>query len=242
MKLIVILVVCAWAGSAVGAPDVVQPVLKPQDHWTYRTTVERRPDVWRQTHTDSAVLRNSGSDVLIRTQEVGSPNPPREQLMGSDWSRFRSVDGRETVVNRPFAFPLKPGKTWDLQYTDDRPGNTAHKSEKYDTHYRVVGWEDIEVPAGTFHALKVEADGTWIAEVAPKVSAVVATQASAQGTTATAQTLKVTAETVTGRIYKAFWYVPEVKRPVKSVEEYFDTNGARNERFTDELESYQPAP
>jgi hypothetical protein len=47
---------------------------------------------------------------------------------------------------------------------------------------------------------------------------------------------------VTGRTYKAFWYVPEIGRWVKSVEEYYGSNGVRNERYTAELESYKRSP
>ena len=43
----------------------------------------------------------------------------------------------------------------------------------------------------------------------------------------------------TGRTYKAFWYVPEVGRWVKSVEEYYSSNGVRNERYTTEVESFK---
>ena len=50
-----------------------------------------------------------------------------------------------------------------------------------------------------------------------------------------------TDRTVAGRTYKAFWYVPEVRRWVKSVEEYYGSGGVRNERYTDELESFQLA-
>ena len=60
------------------------------------------------------------------------------------------------------------------------------------------------------------------------------------GPTAVAQTVNITAETVTGRLYQA-WYAPEVKREIKSVEENYDTNGVRSARFTNELESYKVA-
>jgi hypothetical protein len=50
--------------------------------------------------------------------------------------------------------------------------------------YRVVGWEDVEVPAGKFKALKIEADGSWSGEIAARTTASTATQAGAQGTTA----------------------------------------------------------
>jgi hypothetical protein len=53
------------------------------------------------------------------------------------------------------------------------------------------------------------------------------------------QSQKVTPQTATGRLYKAFWYVPEIKRYVKSVEEYYNAGGVRNERYTEELDSFK---
>ena len=55
------------------------------------------------------------------------------------------------------------------------------------------------------------------------------------------QSRKVTPQSATGRLYKAFWYVPEINRFVKSVEEYYSAGGVRNERYTDELDSYKIA-
>jgi len=231
---------CA-AAAPVLAESIVQPTVQPGDSWTYRTTTEQRPNVWKQVHSESAVVRNSGARMLIRNTEVGSTNPPTEILINSDWSRFRSIAGQETQVNRPFAFPLAAGKTWDLEYTDDHPSNANHKTEKRQFHYRAVGWEDIEVPAGKFKAFKVESDGTWIGEVAPKVAASIGTTTSAEGSSTAAQTVNVTARTVTGRMYHAAWYAPQVKRFVETVEEYYDTNGMRTERITTELESFKVA-
>jgi hypothetical protein len=236
-----ILAAAALCANLAIAENISQPALQPQDTWKYRRTTETRPDVWRQVHFEGSVLRNSGSTVLIRNQEVDSTNPPREILINSDWSNFRSLSGKETVVHRPFAFPMSVGKSWDLEFTDDHPNNKAHKSETRRLKYHVVGWEDVEVPAGKFKALKIEADGMWTGEIAPRTAASIATQSGAQGTAAVAQTVNVTAETVTGRLYQAYWYVPEVKREVKSVEENYDTSGTRSARFTNELESYKVA-
>jgi hypothetical protein len=223
------------------AQTVAPPVLQPQDTWKYRRTTETRPDTWRQVHFEGTVLRNSTSTMLIQNKEVDSPNPPREILIGSDWSSFRSLGGKETVVHRPFTFPMSVGKTWDLEFTDDHPGNKSHKSETRRLKYRVVGWEDVEVPAGKFKALKIEAEGSWSGEIAPQTTASASSQAGALGTTAVVQTVNVKAETVTGRLYQAYWYAPEVKREVKSVEENYDTNGIRTARFTNDLESYKVA-
>jgi hypothetical protein len=46
-------------------------------------------------------------------------------------------------------------------------------------------------------------------------------------------------ETIEVPAGKAFWYVPEVKRWVRSVEEYYGNGGVRNESYTGELESFK---
>jgi hypothetical protein len=45
--------------------------------------------------------------------------------------------------------------------------------------------------------------------------------------------------TAAGHTYKAFWYVPEAGRWVKSVEEYYGSKGVRKERYTGELEWFK---
>ena len=65
------------------------------------------------------------------------------------------------------------------------------------------------------------------------------TRRAQQGATTVTQTGKTSATTLTGRTYKAFWYVPAVKRWVKSVEQYYDPNGIRYERSGDELEGFK---
>lgn len=74
---------------------------------------------------------------------------------------------------------------------------------------------------------------------APAVSAVSGARADAQGTTSVIQTKKAVRMTVAGRTYKAFWHVPSVKRWVKSVEEYYENNGVRTQRFS--VQSYHVA-
>jgi hypothetical protein len=178
------------------------------------------------------------NSIAISNKVVGSTNPPSEMLTGPDWRRIRSVNGQQTVVNRPLSFPLSVGKAWDVEYTEDHP-NRLHNSEHFKTAFKVAAWEDVTVPAGTFHALKIEGDGEWMAVMAPAVSAVAGARVDAFGSTAVTQTGRTLATTASGRIYRAFWYAPEVKRWVKSVEEYYSSTGVRNERYTDELESYK---
>jgi len=215
------------------------PRISPNDTWTYQSTVEGKTG-WHQTHVEATVEHAGAGGIATSQKQVGSTMPPTEHLAGADWSRSRNLGGHETVVNRPMAFPLSVGKTWEVEYTEANP-NRQHTSEHIRTNYKVVGWEDVTVPAGNFHALKIEADGTWSAAIAPALTAGAGARVDAEGSTTVTQTHRIRAGVVSGRLYKAFWYVPTVKRWVKSVEEYYDSNDTRTSRFAEELESYKVA-
>jgi len=220
------------------AQSVELPVVKPGDSWTYRSTIEKGRNGWVQKFTEYTVVRTDSTSILLSIKERGSTQPPKEQLVGRDWSRFRNVNGKEKVVNRPFAFPLKPGKSWEIEYTESNP-NKEHRMEQFHHRYTVIGWEDVDVPAGHFTALKVESEGSWKAELEPSIKVDSSTQANRNGSAVVMQSQKTTSKTAAGRLYKAFWYVPEVERPVKCLEEYYDSGGARNERYLEELDSFK---
>jgi hypothetical protein len=59
-----------------------------------------------------------------------------------------------------FAFPLYPGKTWEDSYDWEMKGAAPVKGKAEDRG-KVLGWEDVQVPAGTFHALKVEVNSRF---------------------------------------------------------------------------------
>ena len=236
---IIVLLVCFLLSSAT-AQVLERPTIKSHDSWTYTSTVEKNAG-WRQTHEEYTVLRATETEILVSIKEAGSKLPPKEMLQGADWSRFRNVNGREEVVNKPLLFPLEAGKTWEIDYTELHP-NREHSRERFHSSYKAVGWEEVTVPAGTFLALKIESQGRWLAELVPAASASTQTRADNQGTVAVTRADRRTPQTATGRLYKAVWYVPAVKRYVKSVEEYFAANGVRNERYSLELEAFKVQP
>ncbi|WP_294001335.1 hypothetical protein [Sphaerotilus sp.] len=221
------------------AESVESPPLKAGDSWVYQYTVETGSSGWTKTRNELAVNRVTAANLYLSTKQSGSTQNVREFVIGADWGRLRAVNGKETVVARPLKFPMTIGQSWELQYTEQKPPNSRNKYETHNTKYVVVGREDVEVPAGKFSALKIEAEGTWQAEAEP-VSRVVQGAESTQGNTTMISQVQNSAGMVsTGRTYKAYWYVPEVRRWVKSVEEYYTSNGTRNERYAEELESYK---
>lgn len=214
------------------------PGVKAGDTWTYRSTVEKGSTGWSQTHDEVSVSRVTASTIYFSQKQIGSTQPTKEVFAGADWGRVRDVNGKETLVNKPFSFPLSIGKTWEVQFTEQHP-NRVHKFEQLNSKFTVVGYENVEVPAGKFNALKIEAEGRWVAEMEPAQTVVQGAQMTQNGTSTVTEIKKTTSDLASGRLYKAYWYVPEVKRWVKYVEENYGNGGARNERFTGELESFK---
>src|ERR1039457_1937421 len=237
-KIIIAICSIVFTMSVAVAGSIDLPNVKPGDRWVCKSVTESGRNGWIEKHKEFTVIRNTPTSVLLSIKEVGSKLPPHEQLVGSDWSVFKNINGEEVIVSRPFKFPLDQGKTWEIDYTEDHPSK-ERKNQRIHLVYRVVGWEDLEVPAGKFKAMKIEAEGNWKAEIEPSVGATASTKAGPSGSTTIVQTNKALPKSVTGRIYKAFWYEPSVKRFVKIIEEDFNVQGARNGRFTMELESFK---
>jgi hypothetical protein len=232
------LLLTASLSAPAAAQAIESPSIKAGDSWIYRVTREKGAAGSTQRRQEITVVRSTSSSIYATVKEAGSTQVPREVVSPADWSRARNVNGQETVVNKPLSFPLSVGQSWTVEYSEDHP-NAVHKSESAKSSNKVVGFEDVEVPAGKFHAVKIEVEGRWTAQMEPRVATAVGTDTSADGARVTAVTKKVADATVTGRFYKAFWYVPEVKRWVKSIEEYYSSGGVRSESVAEELESYK---
>jgi hypothetical protein len=129
------------------------------------------------------------------------------------------------------------GKTWKVSYSETNP-RPGHARAQVDIPWKVVGWEDVTTPAGKFKALKIEAKGSWIADVtqAVRTNSLVA---GGHGMAAeSAQNVVQGGRRVEGRVYHAVWYVPEVKRWVKSIDETFSSGGDVSQQEEGELTAY----
>jgi hypothetical protein len=215
---------------------VAAPSFSVGDTWVYHETTERGPTGFSEAHTEISVVRATRSAVYFTSHNLGPNQPSREQVAGVDWSRLRTIEGKEVTVNRPLAFPLSSDSHWEVRYSEPHP-NKQHRLESFATQYSVSGTETVDVGAGRFEAIKIEAEGTWTAELEPAQVVVQGVQNTQGETQMFTDSKRVTTQTTSGRLYKAFWYVPAIKRWVKSVEEYYSSNGVRTERYLSELES-----
>ncbi len=182
-------VALVFASAAFGADESDAPVPKPEvkvgDRWKYRRT--DYPTNLPRITTYEVRVTFLGPDEIL-TVDTGGSGKENDSHWTSEWSAI-SLGGSGVVYDQParfLKFPLKVGATHETTFeVVARRGGTARP--KFEQTVKVVGWEDVVVPAGKFRALKVEAKGTF-------------------------QRLDAR---FGGWARLEFWYVPDVKRWVK---------------------------
>jgi len=167
----------AAAAPSAGETQVQQPSLHQGDVWVDRIQGTDREFRIEAVHGDTMDVSYWGAE------QVTDPN-----LNIIVYRSLTESSSEPTVSTKPgmwFEFPLYPGKTWVSDFDWEMKGAAPAKGQGEDRG-RVIGWEAITVPAGTFHALKVE----------------VVTRFFGKGGMADEATLD-------------FWYSPKVNRFVK---------------------------
>ena len=185
---------------------VARPEVKPGDSWSYR-----RIDFWTNKTTGiGTVTVTFANDRVIQTvTKVVGDEKEHDAIHTADWNNVSSFNGGIFTPDQGiFKFPLQVGKTYKAVYDLKLPRLGVFQM-KHDRTVKVVGWEDIEVPAGKFRALKLESEGPF-------------QRVDTSGS---------------GTAKDVIWYVPEVKRFVKW--NYEDAWGrGRNNWFGFELVTY----
>ncbi len=163
LRTIGVAVSLVFASAAFGADEPGAPVPKPDvkvgDRWTYRITTHQT-NVPRSTTSESRVTF-VGPDVIL-TVETRSDGRETDSQFGSDWSGH-SIGLLGQVFNPPvrfLKFPLQVGAEYLYAHELVAQRGSPARGRGEGT-VKVMRWEDIEVPAGKFRALKVEAIGTF---------------------------------------------------------------------------------
>jgi hypothetical protein len=169
------------AGQA--AEPVALPEVKVGDRWTYRRMNYRmgRPAgvyeirvVFAERGVIQVVGTGKGSDREIDTTYT------------AEWNAVSTRNRIFVPHTGWFRFPLRVGSVHEAVFDSRMPKKGDAHSRQQRT-VRVLGWEDVVVPAGRFRALKIESAGQYQRLDKP----------------------------VAGRARNLVWYVPEVKRWVK---------------------------
>jgi hypothetical protein len=235
------LTLAAMSGRAMAAdPEaLVAPAVQPGDTWVFDETTQRGTQGFVERRIDLTVERVGSDTMVVGVKADGSPSNYQDHIAGLDWSLRRLVDDKEVTTGRPLAFPMSLGATWSTDYDELRPHGSQTAAHFHDT-YKVVGWEDVVVPAGKFHVMKVEMNGVADAHLAPSASAASGVVAGATGATALSHVEHSPARMVHAVTYAEFYYSPDVKYFVKSVQEQYNSDNVMTNRDTQALVSYTP--
>ncbi len=236
-----VLLVCAAATAALAAEGAPAPNLSVGDTWTYDRVFETGAQGFVERRVDLRIDRIGVDTMVIGIKPSGATRAFEDHIGGLDWSLRRLIDGQQTVTGRPMSFPLSVGKTWTADYLD--PSTHGRQlSAHFKTRYRVTGMEDVTVPAGTFHAYKIVAEGEIEARMAPMAAGVAAVTATPDGATTVTHTDKSGPSVVHATSYEEIFYDPKVKYFVKTVEDQFNSENVRTSHRTDVLQSYAVKP
>jgi len=203
MSCLLFAVVAANCLHAQGQESVDRPHVNVGDSWTYKSTSFNV----RDPHDDPKVDKTDQY-----TFEVTATS--QSELKGSwgtydtDWNLKKrgvsSYDPAEVI----FRFPLKAGERFKNSYKRTHGPSNSTRTEVVDI--KAMGWEEVDVPAGKFRALRISVFGTSF------------------------ETKENGRPTITDRFRKQIWYVPSVKRWVKRSYEGRGTDG-RLSYITDEV-------
>ena len=169
---------------------VVAPEVKAGDRWVYRR-VDYASGKPRDTYRLEVTF--AGNDA-IQAVMSGWGAPESDVTYTAEWNDVVSHRGVVNLREKgELQFPLYVGATYKLAWELENP-RFNRRSGRHERTVNVVGWESVTVPAGTFRALKVVAEGTHRTFLGYSIAS-------------------------PGAVKDTYWYVPQVKRWVKYVHE-----------------------
>ncbi|HEX4325383.1 MAG TPA: hypothetical protein VH105_01115 [Burkholderiales bacterium] len=129
---------------------IVKPPVHAGDSWIYRRSDGKSSMVMRQT---AAKVTDEG--IALRTELARSADSSTA-LYDREWGLLASGYNDYRPVLRYYAFPLYAGKRWSINSAVSNFG--AGQTSRVKGEAWATGWEQVEVPAGKFLALKIEID------------------------------------------------------------------------------------
>jgi hypothetical protein len=204
------------SGFAVLAAHAQPPVAAPQpaagDRWVYdRYGFTDRPSDRVEVAVDKIDSSAGYGETLTVLEALGPDSRPKGEQRQQQRAIATLTVPTANVISGSFSlidFPVEVGRTWQYEMTF-----TA--TSGFDLILRgtakVVGWEEVQVPAGKFRALKVEHDSNLRGARGP----------------------------FTANRKILVWYVPEVKRWVRYDFTQTSNRADSQNRFRFELVSFQ---
>lgn len=178
---------CSARAPAASDAAVQAPTLRVDDTWVYRFTEndQTTPLMQRVTGVDADGYR-------LESQEIDFGGFQRVRLDRQLNLLEREVGAHRLVSFTPFYpyfhFPLEPGAEWSGEVAIRHNWETGYQLDR-NLRFRVVGWEEVRVPAGIFHALRIEGEGRNSGRIGERE--------------------------LHGRVHERLWYAPAVRNVVR---------------------------
>ena len=141
---------------------VEAPEVKIGDTWTFDHI-----DGWKKERDYTSVttvvsLEDNGSrtETITRTDNGIVATNTRTKDLNQMIRDTPSGKFIATPYIPTFSFPLEAGKTWEQEVANTRSRDLSRKVI-WQAQGKVIGWEKVTVPAGTFDALKVVIKGYY---------------------------------------------------------------------------------
>lgn len=177
------------------------PYVEVGDCWSYRA--ERLYNHgWISGYEICVTHVDRAKDVIFATAKVRDDGREIDVSYTLQWGCRFEIGG--TLCDPPtnsFDFPLHVGDRKSVDFISRTTAVGSHQGNRQAV-VEVVGWEDVTVPAGTFHALKIVSVGYNY-----RYDGV-------------------------GRIAWTMWYVPEINRHVKFMSVTTPSQGSWSEELT----------
>ncbi|MBV8681615.1 MAG: hypothetical protein JO111_01990 [Caulobacteraceae bacterium] len=215
------------------------PAVEVGDSWTFDRTIERGTEHLSHRRITLRIERIDETAMLVRAQPGRAPEAYEDYRVGLDWSQARVLDGVLTETGRPFKFPMVPGDSWtvDFSQAEQHEGQT---NTHWNVTYEVVGWTVVTTPAGTFRALEIKEAGSIEAErAAPQVRATTLLATTKRKIKSSGKN-DVRHQSIHNMVYGEFYYVPSIKYYVKSFEEQYNADNVRTGWDEDALVAFRP--
>lgn len=139
---------------------IAAPVARVGDEWTFATRLTGGQGALRLHHR--VLDRASDGSVLVAVRNIDRPDAAElTQRLDAQMNRLsREFAPGEAVHYAPafamFRFPMGPGLSWEQTVVQTQePGDPPNRVQ---ISARVLGWEQVEVEAGRFQALRIEAE------------------------------------------------------------------------------------
>jgi len=200
--------VVAWSA---GEDPVKAPYIEAGDCWSYRAT-RLFHHGWINEYRECVTHVDKAKNLVLALITVKDDGREIETAYSLNWGERTPVDGTYYEPQAEFLrFPLQVGDAYPVSFHLIDTQNVSTRRLLASWEMKVVGWEEISVPAGKFRALRIEGRGFR--------------QSAGNREAALARTI---------------WYVPEINRAIKvSYSSLASSMPNGTDSFAVELTSYE---